>query len=202
LLSATQLIAQTTQETEANVNVDAARSTVQANAREIDINDDGLISRQELLAAAAQAFPLYDADQSEDIDVNEFRESLFGFADMARVRDRQQAFDAAFGLVFDLFDREGDRRLSQQDLLDAVDRAFSYADHDSDNALSSPFPKVVMRHAHRPHAQFGPQHGRALGRSQFPTDFDRSFAVGALPVKNLWERWVNLSRVTSSKVLA
>ncbi|MDA8585914.1 EF-hand domain-containing protein [Rhodobacteraceae bacterium] len=154
-LAATPLLAQSDGEVQSPSNFDAARATVELRALELDTNKDGVINRPELTAAATAAFPIYDADASGDIDVVEFKTAPFGFSDMASFRGREQAYDAAFGLVFDLFDRDEDGRLNEEDFLTSIDRAFNYADIDSDDALTNDeflrgfITNVALRHAMR-----------------------------------------------------
>ncbi|MBM2576351.1 EF-hand domain-containing protein [Jannaschia sp. Os4] len=143
------------QETDAAASVDAARAAVEAQALDLDADGDGLIGRAEVAAAVAASFPTFDADGSGDIDPREWEEWPFGFYDMALHRDRAQAYHAAFGLVFDLFDRSGDGRLDEAEFAGAMDRALDFADRDGDGAMSHEeflrgfVPNVALRHAMR-----------------------------------------------------
>ncbi len=72
---------------------------------------------------------------------------------MAAHRDRAQAYHAAFGLVFDLFDRSGDARLDLAEYRTALDRSLDFADRDGDGAMTHDefmrgfVPNVALRHA-------------------------------------------------------
>lgn len=116
--------------------IDAARAAVEATALELDVNNDQLISRSELMAAAFEGFSAYDVDESGDIDITEWTTAPFGFSEMARARGREQAYNAAMGLVFDLFDRDDDQLLSNGNFLAAMNGAFSYADMNKDDELT------------------------------------------------------------------
>jgi Ca2+-binding EF-hand superfamily protein len=135
--------------------IDAARSAVEAQALDLDANSDGRIDRAEIAAAVEAGFPTFDADGSGDIDAREFEEWPFGFYEMAAHRDREQAYHAAFGLVFDLFDRSGDGRLDLAEFQAAMNRSLDFADRDGDGSMTYDefmrgfVPNVALRHAMR-----------------------------------------------------
>ena len=128
--------APSTAQTAAGLPADAARSTIESFAREFDVDGDGRIARAELAGGVRTVFPSVDADGSGAVDRREFLEWEFGFADMARFRSREQAYEAAMGLVFELYDRDGSGAVDEGEYATAMDASLDYADVDEDGALT------------------------------------------------------------------
>jgi Ca2+-binding EF-hand superfamily protein len=120
----------------ASLTVDAARAQVEESAMLIDTNGDALIDRSEIDAASVAYFASIDVDGSGTLTRGEFLGWEFGLADMAAFRGRSQGYEAAMGMVFDFFDRDGDRLVAREELEVAIARAHLYADTNDDQALT------------------------------------------------------------------
>lgn len=132
---------------------DAARAMVEEWAGVLDANGDRRIDGGEMAEGLSRVFPSVDADSSGSVSQAEFRDWEFGLAEMAAFRDRAQAYDAAMGVVFDLYDRDDDGALTMEEYREAIDRSMAYADFDEDGAMSyDEFRRgfiinVALRHA-------------------------------------------------------
>ncbi|MEM7490041.1 MAG: EF-hand domain-containing protein [Pseudomonadota bacterium] len=117
-------------------SVDAGRSQVEDFARALDADGDMSISAEELRTATMEIFPSADTDGSGAVDRAEFVGWKYGLADMAAFRGRDQGFDAAMGVVFDLFDRNDDGGLDPAEMEEGMMRSLAYADTDGDGAMA------------------------------------------------------------------
>ena len=117
-------------------SVDAARAAIETAAAEMDADGDGRITAAELQDGHAALFTSVDADASGEILRDELIGWEFGLGEMAAFRDRAQGFEAAMGMVFDLFDRDGDHGITAQEIAEGLVQAHAFADRDGDGALS------------------------------------------------------------------
>lgn len=116
-------------------SVDAARAEIERTAAAADADADGRITPAEMRAVASALFPSIDADGSGAILRDEFLGWEFGLQDMAAFRDRAQGYEAAMGMAFDLFDRDGDHGIDAAELERGMDAASAYADRNGDGAM-------------------------------------------------------------------
>ncbi|MEM9795211.1 MAG: EF-hand domain-containing protein [Pseudomonadota bacterium] len=115
---------------------DAGAAMVQSLAAAMDANSDGAISLEELTETSALIFEKIDADSSGSLTFEEMTDWEFGLAEMAEFRGRGQAYDAAMGVVFDMFDRDNSGQVDGTEHSEAITRAAQYADTDNDGAMS------------------------------------------------------------------
>ena len=116
---------------------DSARAMGEAFVMALDADRSGTVEAGELSAFAGAAFAAIDTDASGAVT----RAEMLGWEDGPRAEaafvGRAQGFDAAMGTVFDLFDRDGDGRLTRQEHETGVVKAAAFADLDGDGVLTT-----------------------------------------------------------------
>ena len=113
-----------------------ARSVLEAVAAALDADDDRIIAPAELAPAAASVFVSMDADRDGRLVLAEMLGWRDGLGEMAAFRGRSQAYEATLGLVFDMFDEDGDGAVDAPEHARAIRKAARLADADRDGELS------------------------------------------------------------------
>ncbi|MBM2576378.1 hypothetical protein JQC91_08665 [Jannaschia sp. Os4] len=115
---------------------DYGRAMVERMAETADADGDGRISYPEVDALAKAVFPSIDADGDGAVTRDEMVGWEYGFADLAAFRGRDEAFRATVNVVFDIFDRDDDGRVTPSEHVAAAAHSARYADRDGDGTLS------------------------------------------------------------------
>lgn len=121
---------------DASLTVDAAAAAIDAFALAIDTDRDGRLSPLETAAANRLVFASIDADGDGGLTALEMTSWPQGFRELAAFRNRTQAYDAAFGVLLDLLDRDRDGRIDADEHARGMAVAARLADVDGDGALS------------------------------------------------------------------
>ncbi|MEM9795212.1 MAG: hypothetical protein AAF919_01915 [Pseudomonadota bacterium] len=116
---------------------DAARAIGESIFLSLDIDRSGAVTQEEMIMLGDLVFETMDRDASLLISRDEMISWEHGLADMAAFRGRSQAHEAAMGMVFDIFDADGDAGLTAEEHRAAIDRAHQLADSDGDGKLSA-----------------------------------------------------------------
>lgn len=101
-----------------------------------DLDRDGRVTIVELLQFGEMAQTRLDADESGDLSFAEFMDGGVWIEDLTAYRDRGEAVQTAFRIVFDFWDRGNDGALSSAEHQAGLVSGFAYADLDGDMALS------------------------------------------------------------------
>ena len=107
----------------------------EATFKQIDGNGDGAISIDELQAFRGQVIGSMDADNDASITLPEFQGWDFGFVNIAEKADKLEGFVTAQKVIFDLWDRDNDQKISSDEMAAAMDRDLAYADLSGDGSL-------------------------------------------------------------------
>lgn len=102
----------------------------------VDENGDGYASLEEQLNQAENIFVSMDADDNGNLTWQEFSTWGFGMEDVAVETGREQAYETARKVVFDLWDRSDDWILSRDEQRKGITADFFQADEDRDGRLS------------------------------------------------------------------
>lgn len=120
----------------AQADHDAVRAISEAMAFSIDADHSGLLDRAELEAFGMAVFQRMDINGSGTVTRLEAARWEDGMSDMAVHRGRMDAYEAAIGVVFDLFDTNGDGALDPAEQRAGLCAATTAADSDGDGALT------------------------------------------------------------------
>ena len=115
---------------------DSVRAQIEGVAVAMDLDGDGLISTAEAAETGDRVFASLDADASGAVDRGEMLDWEHGMAATAAFRGREQAYGAAIGIAFDLFDADGDGMVTRGEHAAAIERAAAFADLDGDGGMS------------------------------------------------------------------
>ncbi len=91
-----------------------------------DANEDGIVTREEFIAARATFFPRFDADNSGGLSDDEFVDAMSGAISSAFIARR----------VFNRVDADGDDSLSPEEWDAIPPRAFDNADQNDDGQIT------------------------------------------------------------------
>ncbi|CUH37366.1 EF hand [Jannaschia seosinensis] len=119
----------------ASTQVDPGLALLDEIGMRADADNDGRITDVEINVFAQKAFPLLDADGNGSLDDEEMRGTP-AMSGLAAFRDREQAYSASMGVVFDLFDRDGSGSVDAEEYRIGLTRGAVRADRDGDGALS------------------------------------------------------------------
>jgi len=111
-----------------------------AHATEIDADQDGILTREEVLEQANAAFDAYDKDKSDSLEVNEYDRS-------AGARPVRSPMGGFIQLHAKELDSNSDRNIARNELLDTTGRMFDKSDSDRDSKLSKDELKGQTRNA-------------------------------------------------------
>lgn len=115
---------------------DDGRARAEAIAMATDRDADGLLSWAELERMSDDVFASMDEDTNGTVDRDEFAAWRYGMADLADFRDRAASYETTMAFVFDVFDRDNDEAITEDEHEEAVRRSHDYADLDGDGALT------------------------------------------------------------------
>lgn len=101
-----------------------------------DLNGDGSISRDEMMEQGHNVFLSMDYNDDGALSFEEFFGWDFGFKNLAEDLGREQAYETALKIVFNLWDRDFDGLVTSQEQRAGVARDFGRNDLDGDYALS------------------------------------------------------------------
>lgn len=115
---------------------DVANARIEGVAAAMDIDRDGAISASEAAETGRQVFASLDADGSGAVDRAEMLDWEHGMSALAAFRGREQAYEAALGFAFDLFDADGDGTVTRAEHEAGIARSTAFADMDGDGGMS------------------------------------------------------------------
>ena len=101
-----------------------------------DENSDGYASLEEHIRQGENIFISMDADDNGVLSWTEFSSWGFGMQDVAEESDREQAYETARKVVFDLWDRSDDWQITPAEQRRGMTADFFQADEDRDGRLS------------------------------------------------------------------
>ncbi len=104
--------------------------------KSVDENSDGFISMEEYQAFGALVFVSMDANDDGVLTFEEFGSWGFGMQNIAEDSKRVQAYETARKVVFDLWDRSFDWRLTRAEQRRGLASDFFSSDEDRDGRLS------------------------------------------------------------------
>jgi len=104
--------------------------------KSIDENQDGYASLEEQMRQAENIVVSMDADDNGILSWQEFSTWGFGMEDVAQESGREQAYETARKVVFDLWDRSDDWKLTEEEQRRGITADFFQADEDRDGRLS------------------------------------------------------------------
>lgn len=119
-----------------SMTVNSGRAAVDAFAVAIDANRDGRISPVEMDTAGRAIFASMDVDGDGLLTRGEMTGWEHGAARLAEFRGRTEAYDAAIGMVFDLFDRDHSGGVDAAEHAKAMRDGWALADRDGDGVMS------------------------------------------------------------------
>ncbi|SHJ30063.1 EF hand [Palleronia salina] len=120
----------------AQAPADAARAQIELIGFAIDTNHDQVISPDELATYGDVVFETLDRDGDDRLVLDEIASFRLGMTEIAEFRGRQQAYDTAQAIMFDIFDRDSDGGIGPDEHRSGFDRAFDFADLDGDGTLT------------------------------------------------------------------
>lgn len=101
-----------------------------------DMNSDGFVSRDEMMEQGENIFFSMDANDDDALSFDEFFSWDFGFRNLAEDLGREQAYETALRIVFNIWDRNYDGVVSRKEQRAGIARDFGRNDLDGDYALS------------------------------------------------------------------
>lgn len=104
--------------------------------KSVDENQDGYASLEEQMRQAENIFVSMDSDDNGILSWQEFSTWGFGMEDVAQESGREQAYETARKVVFDLWDRSDDWKLTEEEQRRGITADFFQADEDRDGRLS------------------------------------------------------------------
>ena len=113
------------------------KALAEATFKQIDANADGAIPIDELQTFRGQVIVSMDADSDGSITLPEFQGWDFGFVNIAEEADKLEGFETSQKVIFDLWDRDNDQKISSDEMAAAMDRDLAYADLSGDGSLDA-----------------------------------------------------------------
>ncbi|MGC6527847.1 MAG: hypothetical protein ACON45_07205 [Paracoccaceae bacterium] len=104
--------------------------------KSVDENQDGYASLEEQMRQAENFFVSMDVDDNGILSWQEFSTWGFGMEDAAQESGREQAYETARKVVFDLWNRSDDWKLTEEEQRRGITADFFQADEDRDGRLS------------------------------------------------------------------
>ena len=105
--------------------------------KQIDADADQSVTLAELQGFGVDVLTSMDADDDVSITMPEFQAWDFGFVDIADEADKMEGYGTAQRMMFDLWDRDNDQKITADEMQAAMAREAAYADLDGNNALSA-----------------------------------------------------------------
>lgn len=102
----------------------------------IDGDRKGYLHLGDMEEGRTNIFASMDADDDDNLVLEEFLEWDYGFADIAQDSNKQIAYRTALKVVFNLWDRNADGQITQTEHRQAVVRDFNRADINHDGLLN------------------------------------------------------------------
>lgn len=115
---------------------DAAVAQAEIIGQQMDANNDGVITQDEMHDFGGRLYDAMDADGSGQVALSEMSGWQFGMAEIAEFRGRATNYETAVAIVFDIFDRDNDQKMSRAEHLAAMNGALNLADLDDDGVLT------------------------------------------------------------------
>lgn len=103
-----------------------------------DLNSNGTVSRDEMMEQGDNIFVSMDSDDDGNLSFDEFFGWDFGFKNLAEEKGREQAYETALKMVFNIWDRDANGFVTSIEQRAGVARDFVRNDLDGDYALSRP----------------------------------------------------------------
>ena len=101
-----------------------------------DTDGSGMLSPEEVQAFGELVFVSVDIDDDGAFSVEEFRAWGFGFAELAQEQGRDNEFQVAHRIVFDLWDRDNDLAINRAEFDQGRKWSFVYSDLDGDSQVT------------------------------------------------------------------
>ncbi|MEE9427789.1 MAG: signal transduction protein [Paracoccaceae bacterium] len=101
-----------------------------------DANNDGVVSRDEMMEQASNIFVSMDSDDNGALSLDEYSSWDFGFSLIAEEAGRVQAYETALKFVFNMWDRDFDGAVTADEFRRGVARDFARVDVNGDFALN------------------------------------------------------------------
>lgn len=101
----------------------------------MDDGGKGFLHHGDMEEGRVNIFTSMDYDENDNLDVGEFLEWDFGFANIAQDTNKLIAYRTALKVIFNLWDRNADGKITQIEHRQAVVRDFNRADINHDGLL-------------------------------------------------------------------
>lgn len=123
-----------------------------------DADSNGSISLKEMLNFGDFVFVSMDENEDKSLTIDEMSKWGFGFDNIAVKAEKDQSYETAMKVVFDLWDRNNDQKIESYEHQAGLLDNFNYADLDDNSDLSKDeylngfIINIVMRSALKPAA--------------------------------------------------
>lgn len=132
LLTALSLIISTTAIAEQKTK---GRALAELSFDAMDGSEKGYLHLGDMEEGRANIFASMDADENDNLTLEEFLAWDYGYAAIAKDSNKQIAYRTALKVVFNLWDRNADGQITQTEHRKAIVRDFNRADINHDGVL-------------------------------------------------------------------
>ena len=102
----------------------------------VDADENGSLSRLEVLNYGTDALVSMDYDENGSISLEEFTGWDFGFIGVAEDSDKVQGLETAQKFLFDFIDRNDDQKFNADELNQTLSDSYDYSDVNTDGSMS------------------------------------------------------------------
>lgn len=113
----------------------SGRALAELSFESVDESGKGYLHLGDIEEGRINIFTSMDADDNNNIDLDEFLAWDYGFANLANESNKQIAYRTALKVIFNLWDRNADGKITQTEHRRAVVRDFNRADINHDGIL-------------------------------------------------------------------